>query len=1618
MGESEREGGFISMPKETINLLKIIEKSIHSPRIDGKPLYPRVNYDGIDITEPWYKKVQTTMSSPALIKAIDITTPNIGIEYFRLGGEHKFDAYPQLPPGVLIDEEKMVKKEHRFSLPENKKTTMPLIKLGDGRVMSVQQLTASVMLEEIKIVGNPFAILSRPYYIPNIEEFYFNELVLLSEDVLAMVGANGLNDIPRLIGIMGQTSGKNMIVQLLAKSNSDDFSIEEFMRRYPRLKAFGFIQGDRNILTKYHLFHQGEFLMNGDDDYNMVSGQRVGKKAVVARQSFQKYLMQSKLPNCLSYSSNKEINVNWKTHGNIYYLDKWFLSDYFERKSTALKELIGKERVSEKAEEKKEEVIDKSSVEHRTPEDALENFEKQRVDEPDPMKDIKPLKPAVVEDQDQYNEERHGAFRDMIAKLLIDAWEDLYGKYVAGLEEINGLVVPSGVITSPAGDEIKHQGILSVKSGGNYVKDFPFANVVYEEFIRAMKRTGIPVVNKPSDDKFRTTPYQYNPKLQKSIVSGAIDRKAYSGGWNVYRKSLAKFVDPLAKKLAIEKEKTGNDDEIYNFISSYIMSIAVINYRPGMGFQLRISCGKPSLSQRFADNLRYCLVEREKSESSSMFMGKAKFSEVFVSESGGSVELTVYLNMKAYQAVPDLLGELLVNLEKGMFKPSVDNIMLGRKLDNSIAFLNLKASGWIVPIIAGSRSGKGVQTLNILANIITLQLCLFYLDDKPDMVVQLWELAKEVGISNPVAVDGLKVRGKTEVDGKDFAAPYVNIFDAAKRLPNADPVISEHLNTMVYLKTLLVIRLAFLYNRSIMGSKYGDLFIVADEIFKLAETTKQIYATVELKLGELKGKEKSPEITKRKEDLNRIISWMENLWSEYNSAGIGEFNLGIHFLSLSQFDAIDRYAGSGTGASFKQFMTTFGMKGFGTARIYGRRQESLTKTQYGLETYSKGTGSSDEDIELIQSYRHFTLTDGDNKLLHHRIYKPLLVLNENDSKEMNARLGKEEKDGAFVATMISAMKKSEVSEAQINVFRDRVFNNEAVANAVGFRGVLQEMGRLTGTSYRENVKASLEKAVKLSQEALEYFGVISEDTGIRTVYEFICSTDIDHLWTYSQIKNSKEKGVALSTVFSTDEDAEYNKTLSRIEKGSAFQSIFEQEPDIDSSYANPKEKVEQSFMGGLNDIGTVMTEEHLNKSTAKEPVDTKYSFGDQYGKEENYIETAFAEEDELLQKMNKEMEEPEETEVDYVDDDSEKELNTDALYEALLNRASVNGDPLGYIAQQLDKGTQTGNISKEQAVALAKQLELVDQGYLTSYQFGNGDLFTGKGEMQIDPSVMVSMDDTPSMKKVGKDIEIDLQKNRSGVKLNKETSINCSKAGRVSLGFFEKMMLRTPYGAEIYVKELWRSILDAVVAQGHRPPLVTRVSLYGGNLFINKKICLLNHILNNHENIRLVDIVYFRELFKRFPRIKELRLDEEMLRAVIAELGEYGMERIFEIGSELQVVYLKTLSGRNRAIKRTSIESGFIPEEAYNASIANEVDLRCKNILENRKIRRGKEKMDLWGQRIATNSDSSEARKYKQRTDRSNIKAVVNKGGAFLGKTVGKFLFGFGKILDFAAGSK
>jgi hypothetical protein len=263
----------------------------------------------------------------------------------------------------------------------------------------------------------------------------------------------------------------------------------------------------------------------------------------------------------------------------------------------------------------------------------------------------------------------------------------------------------------------------------------------------------------------------------------------------------------------------------------------------------------------------------------------------------------------------------------------------------------------------------------------------------------------------------------------------------------------------------------------------------------------------------------------------------------------------------------------------------------------------------------------------------------------------------------------------------------------------------------------------------------------------------------------------------------------------------------------------------------------------------------------------------------------------------------------------------------------------------------------------------------------------------------------------GRRVVVDQTQTQSFSKLTKDNCIDCRNVSPGPLSMIEKLMLDTPAGAQRYIDKLWNAILEGVVSKGYKKANITRVSIYGGQMYVNGRIVNLNGVIGGYENIRLRDIVSFRALFRKFFMIRELRLDMDMLRVAIAELGDSPIEKLFRLGQKLEIVYIQKENGEVVSFDRTSVMSSKAKEISSRGHAANELDMYCMAKSKN-KWSDNRTGDNLWALRMAKSGLYTAGKMFMDRNKPSVGRAAIIAGASLMVGTVGAVVWGVSRFIS------
>jgi len=691
---------------------------------------------------------------------------------------------------------------------------------------------------------------------------------------------------------------------------------------------------------------------------------------------------------------------------------------------------------------------------------------------------------------DGYDAAIHGGFKTQIEATLLNTFEEMYGKFFNGQENIDGFILPTGAL------EINKnfQGILRV---GKKAKVTPntISNAIYEEFYRACRSCGVEIAKEVESDGDKIMPYKFNPMLQLSIANGSMAGGRPFHSWGDYKEFIRERVLENSQRWAILMANVGSLEPVYKAMSGYTMNLMVINYREGLGSQIRFNCGDNSKTQMVAEAFVRNLKEREKTHKA-LAMGKMLVSSPVISGGKNCAVISIYQNMAGYQSVPTFMGELLYKMPEGHFKPSIKNMIIGKSLNNDI--VTAPFTKWMLPIIAGSRSGKGVLTLNMLLNVVGTGTPLFYLDGKPDMATLLWGLMGRNGIDRAVVVDSVGYEGITPIDKKPYRAPYRSSIGKSLAREGNSVIIENNITAFIYLKTMLAIYLGLEYYKNHMGSTYGDLFVVLDEMYvTFVEKVENIF--LDMEIAKKKDKEMAGEV-------KEIEGWIHGLLNKYSGGDAGIFGAGIKAVALTQWANANMYKTSST--TVNNFCLSFLLRR--SVKLYGRQETG--GGMYGVSSEK----CSPVKFDLYDKYFHFGVgVSNHNTYDTLKTFKPLLVLNENDCKELTGK----PQDGVFIDGVIERIK----DYVDVPEFRANNFSDPEFARTIGFEGALEQVGRLTGSDWREMLGLSLTRGYDILDEALRFYGLVGVN-GVDTVYDYLTDARLSSLASVDDIIRGKAKG--------------------------------------------------------------------------------------------------------------------------------------------------------------------------------------------------------------------------------------------------------------------------------------------------------------------------------------------------------------------------------------------------------------------------------------------------------------------------------------------------------------
>lgn len=458
-------------------------------------------------------------------------------------------------------------------------------------------------------------------------------------------------------------------------------------------------------------------------------------------------------------------------------------------------------------------------------------------------------------------------------------------------------------------------------------------------------------------------------------------------------------------------------------------------------------------------------------------------------------------------------------LKESGVKPSVSSVILGRLVDGQDKIVNFDADSMVLTdILAGTRSGKGTMTLNILASLYASDCPVFYLDYKPDMAGALWDMERKFsasGINCKIfAIDALRNRTK-------LGSTPVRAFPYGLNKPEYVPLAGADFAAIPYIKSLQMAFVLAQYRASGTLSSDHRMFMILDECEQFS--TSALNSLLVHMESYSKNREKTEEAQAlRKYGAKVFTAYGADLESNMNTSLNTTCGTGrVSFLLLGQ---------DSNHASWKAPATHFS-------------ELMLQKSKYKILGKNSGTiggyGFSADDplvstfIENPACFGYWTCFGGAKPPKPIKeVIKSYVVLNENDfNPELYAlrespdpAVNSKWKNG-FAGSLLNGPTMNE-SKRQRVIDEDLLNVDRTVREQVGFAGLMKFISDCSDAE----LAAKLSKGYELAEQFMKMTGLAQRYSCVEE-YLFDCS--LESIYTINElvslIDNPSEAPVVSAT---------------------------------------------------------------------------------------------------------------------------------------------------------------------------------------------------------------------------------------------------------------------------------------------------------------------------------------------------------------------------------------------------------------------------------------------------------------------------------------------------------
>lgn len=598
--------------------------------------------------------------------------------------------------------------------------------------------------------------------------------------------------------------------------------------------------------------------------------------------------------------------------------------------------------------------------------------------------------------------------------------------------------------------------------------------------------------------------YNYAPHIQVRNCMGVW--KDRSTGKLNRAKTWSEFKDKLTKDLkntirALLKRVDLNNDAVIRraviSIQEIYTSILLINeFDPEKVIRLTAYCTSVSNKGQLT------LLPKAIINSNPLNKDLSEYKLMNSDTTGGILQTLIVTDVNKYRGEINFAYKTLGKIVRSGGSIDIQHTIVGTDLSGTPVELNLANNAYVsIGIVAGTRSGKGVLTMSLLASILAARCPIVYLDYKPDMAGTFWKLERKYGVKT-LAIDG-------QTSKLDDCVPVRN-YKAGYGVPPAlSESVSDKLNVIPYVKGVQLMNLLGIARVTGLIPRNRKAFFVLDEAQKCSEqiaSATKAFEEVKNKYKPGKGKEEPPEYTYMTK-LSGLFSTVEQAATTFLNTNGGLGNMSTLILG-QQADAKQWRGPLGT------LMLKCAVKFLGTGTVGG--------SQYGLNTKISG-------VDMIGT-GYFGLAQGNVPTeTNTKIIKTTLVLNDADFDAST------KKGGKFTGALLNNITNPDLLSDIINNDMMVSESNEIALSAgcnlgdanplVGFPGLIEYIGNNSGDY---DIQEALGAGYKEVEAVLHLLGIVGkEEEGYpyQNVESYMYSARADSLFTTGQLSNALNNNI-------------------------------------------------------------------------------------------------------------------------------------------------------------------------------------------------------------------------------------------------------------------------------------------------------------------------------------------------------------------------------------------------------------------------------------------------------------------------------------------------------------